>query len=95
MFDRAKGCLLSIVVTPLMLSLSMEKMGDRAKPSNLFISLVDVTKTFRVLIKYQSSGGIVSRMYGNAVMAVTRDPSTINAHERKSNHVFGSRSCSL
>lgn len=55
LFDR-------IVATPLILSFSMAKMGDLAKPSNRLISLEDVTKIVLVLKKYHIRGGSISKM---------------------------------
>jgi hypothetical protein len=82
-----------IVETPLILSLSIAKIGDRAKPSNLLISLDEVTKRFLVLKKYQISGGIVIKIYGKAVIAVTKDPITTNELTKKSKKVLGRSSC--
>ncbi len=81
-----------MVETPLILSLIIAKIGDRAIPINLKISRVEITKIFLVLIKYQTSGGIVIKIYGNAVIAVANDPKTINPHVKKSNQVFGKSS---
>ncbi len=84
-----------MVAMPLILSLSIAKMGERARPSSLLNSLELVTKIFRTFRKYHMSGGKASRMNGNAVTAVIKAPTTKKAHMLKSNSVAGSKSSLL
>jgi hypothetical protein len=65
-----------IVEMPLMLSLSIEKIGDLARPSNLFNSLDVLTNVLRTRAKYQINGGMSTRIKGKAINAAVKAPVT-------------------
>jgi hypothetical protein len=81
-----------MVATPLILSLSIAKIGLLARPSILFNSLLVVTNMFLTRRKYQIKGGMITSITGMAATAVTREPPTRNAHMKKSKRVCGKRS---
>mmetsp|Transcript_59868 Transcript_59868/g.177453 ORF Transcript_59868/g.177453 Transcript_59868/m.177453 type:complete len:286 (+) Transcript_59868:1205-2062(+) len=87
-FDR-------IVAIPPRASPNIAKIGDLAKPSSLFNSLVVITKILRTQMKYHNKGKNATSVKGRTVIAVTNAPRQMKAHTKKSNRVVGRRSSLL
>mmetsp|Transcript_7010 Transcript_7010/g.15438 ORF Transcript_7010/g.15438 Transcript_7010/m.15438 type:complete len:120 (+) Transcript_7010:1208-1567(+) len=80
---------------PLKDSLSIAKIGDRARPSILFNSRDVATNVLLTLAKYQTNGGMKTRVTGITDTADMSAPRTKNSMTRKSNNVVGRRSSLL